>query len=278
MVMEERIKKSIVILRGGGDLARGIAIRLQKVGIHLVITELAQPLAVRRLVSFSEAVYEGEVVIEGIRGRLVDRVVEVRKALKQGEVPVLVDPELEIRNLLQFDIAAMIDARMRKLPPETGLEYAPLVIGLGPGFIAGENCHAVIETNRGHYLGRVIWDGSAEANTGIPGRVGERQQDRVLRAPINGKLKTLAAIGASLRQGDAIGVVGSELISAPFDGVLRGLLRNGHPVQKGMKVGDLDPRGDPGLAETVSEKSLAIGGGVLEALLTRRKIREKLWS
>ena len=172
----------------------------------------------------------------------------------------------------------MIDARMIKRPPEIGREAAPFVIGLGPGFIAGENCHAVVETNRGHHLGRVIWDGQAEANTGIPGKVGEKQIERVLRAPKDGVLNPRKQIGDILQRGDVIAIVEDEKIVAPFDGVLRGLLRDQHPVTKGMKVGDLDPRNDPAYAYTVSDKSRSIGGGVLEALLTQEEMRTKLWT
>jgi xanthine dehydrogenase accessory factor len=278
MVEKDKNKNSIVLLRGGGDLASGVALRLYRAGINIVITELERPLAVRRLVAFSEAVYEGQVMVEGITAKRVDRLGEIGEVLEGGDIPVSIDPGLSILESRKFDISAIIDARMRKRSPEAGMEQARLVIGLGPGFTAGENCHAVIETNRGHFLGRVIWEGEAERNTGIPGKVGDRKEDRVIRAPADGKLVTVASIGDILEQGDVIGAVEGEIISAPFQGVLRGLLRNGHLVRKGMKIGDHDPRGDAQLTKTVSEKSLAIGGGVLEALLTQPEIREKLWN
>jgi xanthine dehydrogenase accessory factor len=271
-------KCSFVLLRGGGDLASGVALRLHNVGINIVIIELQRPLAVRRRVSFSESVYEGQVVVEGVTAERVNHFSEIEQVIKSGKIPVSIDPDLEILEISNFDIPVIVDARMRKRPPESGLEQASLVIGLGPGFIAGENCHAVIETNRGHYLGRVIWEGQAEENTGTPGKIGERGYDRVLRAPASGRLITMVDIGTVLQQGDAICAVEGDTIPAPFNGVLRGLLRNGHPVQKGMKIGDLDPRMNPRLAKTISEKSFAIGGGVLEALLTRPEIREKLWN
>jgi xanthine dehydrogenase accessory factor len=208
----------------------------------------------------------------------VDRLGDIERVLQRGDIPVFIDPDLKFLGTGKLNISGIVDARMRKRPPGKGLDLAPLVIGLGPGFCAGENCHAVVETNRGHYLGRVIWDGRAEADTGIPGKVLDQRQDRVLRAPANGSLKTKKAIGDILQQGVIIGDVKGEFIKAPFEGVLRGLLRSGHPVQNGMKIGDLDPRKDARLARTVSEKSLAIGGGVLEALLTRPEIRGTLWN
>jgi xanthine dehydrogenase accessory factor len=271
-------KITIVLIRGGGDLASGVAVRLQRAGIKLIITELARPLAVRRLVAFSEAIYRGQITIEGVTGRCVQQPLEALRVILGGEIPVLVDPELDIRFAPQFELVALVDARMRKRPPDLGLEAAPLVIGLGPGFVAGENCHAVIETNRGHNLGRVLWEGAPEADTGVPGKVGDHQHDRVLRAPADGDLRALTEIGSQVAQGSLIATVAGEPILAPFDGVLRGLLRDGMAVKRGMKTGDLDPRNDPRYAVTVSEKSLAIGGGVLETLLTRPEIRVKLWN
>ena len=199
-----------------------------------------------------------------------------------AKFPVLVDPHC--KTILQPQQPhtpapiAMIDARMTKRPPDMSMDAADLMIGLGPGFVAGENCHAVIETNRGHYLGRVIWDGAPEADTGIPGVVAKHQNDRVLRAPADGFFRTCVDIGDRVQKGRVIANVDGQEIIAPFDGILRGLLHDGLPVQRGLKVGDIDPRTDPRFATLVSEKSLAIGGGVLEALLTCPEIRERLWS
>ena len=271
-------KTKIVLIRGGGDLASGVALRLHHVGIQLIITELPQPLAVRRLVAFSEAIYQEKISIEEVTGVWVSNIEEAVSVIKRNGIPVLVDPDCDLLESLQLEILAIIDARMLKRAPDLGLEAAPLVIGLGPGFIAGENCHAVIETNRGHYLGRVIWKGEAEANTGVPGKVGIYQNARVLRAPGQGKLNNNFEVGSTVSKGDVIADVLGKSILAPFDGVLRGLLRNNVQVSTGMKVGDIDPRNDLNQARTVSEKSLATGGGVLEALLTKREIRGNLWS
>lgn len=267
----------IILLRGGGDLATGVALRLHRVGISVVITELAQPLAVRRRVAFSEAIYQDSVNVEGVIARRVSQPVDAIRVIFSGEIPVLVDPDCSIRQAREFNTVAMVDARMTKQPPDLSLDSAPLVVGLGPGFVAGENCHAVIETNRGHFLGRVIWDGAPEPNTGIPGKIGDEQGDRVLRAPVDGILHNYLEIGEKAVAGDTLADVSGNPILAPFDGILRGMLRDGMCVKQGMKVGDLDSRNDARHTVTVSEKSLAIGGGVLEALLTRPEIRSMLW-
>jgi xanthine dehydrogenase accessory factor len=269
---------SVVLVRGGGDLASGVVLRLYRVGIKVIITELPKPLAVRRLVSFSEAVYQGEAQVEGIIARTAINVRDVAGLIQRGEIPIFVDPECSILHNPLLTVLALVDARMTKRTPELGMSAAPLVIGLGPGFEAGINCHAVIETNRGHSLGRVIWHGTSEPNTGLPGSIGKIQNERVLRSPGDGQLTTKVEIGGRVNQGTVIGEVGGKHITAPFDGVLRGLLTNGFLVKNGMKIGDLDPREDDKIATTVSEKSLAIGGGVLEALLTIPEVRGKLWS
>jgi len=264
-----------VLIRGGGDLASGVALRLHRAGISLLIAELPQPLVVRRLVSFAEAVYAGETRVEEVTARLAGDLAEAEALMEAGVIPVLVDPQATL--LPQLGPQVLVDARMTKRPPELGLEAAPLVIGLGPGFTAGENCHAVIETMRGHTLGRVIWQGSAIANTGIPGSIHRQKVDRVLRAPADGELIAHAHIGDLLKAGQAVAEVAGQELRAPFDGVLRGLLHPGLQVEKGFKIGDLDPRNEPSYCTLVSDKSLAIGGGVLEAILARPDLRAHLW-
>jgi xanthine dehydrogenase accessory factor len=271
-------KIAVVLVRGGGDLASGVVLRLYRAGIKVIITELPNPLAVRRLVSFSEAVYRGEVEVEGIISRKANDIQDVVGLFQRGEIPVFIDPECSIRHDPLLTVVALVDARMTKRSPDLGMRAASLVIGLGPGFEAVFNCHAAIETNRGHYLGRVIWKGAPEANTGMPGSVGKFQNERVLRSPGDGQLITRVKIGERVNQGTLIGEVEGKSITAPFDGVLRGLLPNNFQVKKGMKIGDLDPREDDKIATIVSEKSLAVGGGVLEALLTIPEVRAKLWS
>jgi len=261
----------LIILRGGGDLASGVALRLHRTGFQIAIIELEKPLAVRRTVAFSEAVYEGAHTIEGVTARLVSPD-QLQDALDVREIPVLVDPNA---NILQNQLLTspqstyVIDARLLKTSPESLDVKVALHIGLGPGFSAGENCHAVIETRRSHTLGRVYWSGSAQADSGLP----EGDPHRVLRAPHAGSLTTYANIGDHLKKGQTIAEVHSASenrkteILCPFDGILRGLIHPSIEVTQGMKIGDVDARNDPALCNLVSDKALAVGGGVLEAIL-----------
>lgn len=262
----------LILIKGAGDLATGVAWRLHRCGFPIVMTELARPLCVRRTVSFAQAVFDGEWSVEGVTARRVS-VHDVPDTIAHGEIPVVVDPAGEAADLLQP--TALIDAIMAKRNLGTSPEQAPLVLALGPGFVAGEDCHGVIETHRGHTLGRVIWQGPALANTGDPGSlpgVGERAS-RVLRATAHGHLRVHAAIGDTLPAQAPIATLvtdqGEEQpILAPFAGVLRGLIHPSVSIHPGLKIGDLDPRLEPGHAHTISDKSLAIAGGVLEALLS----------
>jgi xanthine dehydrogenase accessory factor len=227
-------------------------------------------------VAFAEAVHEGQVQVEELIGVLAKDTHDLDRIFSVGHIPVLVDQDLKKVKSLKPQV--IVDARMQKIPPEDGLELAPFVIGLGPGFFAGKNCHAAIETNRGHHLGRVIWEGAPEANTGTPGLVRGYSSERVLRAPIAGKIANLVKIGDQLKQGDRIARVGDQEIKAPFDGILRGLIRQDTQVEAGQKIGDLDPRLNPELVKTISDKSMAIAGGVLEAILSRDDLRNNLWT
>ena len=264
-----------VLIWGGGDLASGVALRLHRVGLRLLVVENSQPMTVRRSVAFAQAVFDGEVLIEGVTGKLINNPREMQDLWEQGIIPVLVDPELSLLDAHQPLV--LVDARMRKKYSALSLETAELIVGLGPGFVAGENCHAAVETNRGHYLGRVYWKGSPQADTGIPGRVLSYAAERVLYAPADGEVRTKVNIGVLVNEGDPILVVDTQVVLAPFSGVVRGLIHDGVHVQKGTKVGDIDPRPDVSRCWFVSEKSLAIGGGVLEALLTQELIRSQLW-
>ncbi len=268
--------KPRVLIRGGGDLASGVAARLHRAGFAILIVELPQPLVVRRLVSFAEAVYRGEYQVEEISAQLADNLSQVEEILAEGRVAVLVDPDLTC--LDEFNPLVLVDGRMTKHSPEYSGMPAPLVIGLGPGFRAGDNCHAVVETVRGHTLGRVLWEGEAAPDTGIPDPVLGISHRRVLRAPADGLIEAHAQIGDVVQEGAVLARVAGLNLTAPFDGVLRGLLKGGLPVREGMKIGDLDPRQDPQYARMISDKSLAIGGGVLEAILTRKDIRKRLYA
>jgi xanthine dehydrogenase accessory factor len=264
-----------VLIWGGGDLASGIALRLHRVGIHVLVVEKERPLAVRRSVSFAEAAYESEISIEDVVGKLIDSPDKLADCWDRGEVPVIIDPELSL--LEEYKPTILVDARMRKKSYALDLSIAELVIGLGPGFTVGENCHVAVETNRGHFLGRVYWEGSPEADTGIPGKVQAYTAERVLHAPADGIVETLVSIGDLVKKGDPILLVEGQTCNAPFDGVVRGLIHGGVKVREGMKVGDVDPRPETFRCWFVSEKSLAIGGGVLEAILTKPDMRKRLW-
>jgi len=269
----------LVLIRGGGDLASGVALRLVRAGLRVVISELPQPLAVRRSVAFAEAVYAGQVSVEGLAARVVKDPTDslsVLNVLARQELPVLVDPECKSAFILHPSV--IVDARMTKRPPER-IGYAPqLYIGLGPGFIAGGNCQAVVETRRGHSLGRVLWSGSPDPDTGQPDPVQGQQAGRVLRAPADGELVAHANLGDHLDPGGVIAEVGGKPVAAAFPGVLRGLIHPGLQVTRGLKIGDLDPRDDPKYCTLVSDKALAVGGGVLEAILSRPELRPLMWS
>jgi xanthine dehydrogenase accessory factor len=262
---------SYVVLRGGGDLATGVALRLIRAGVRVIVTELARPVSVRRAVCFSEAVYEGSWAVEGVTATHCDSLARAEEIAGQSGVPVLVAPSLV--SLFGRTLDVVVDARLAKQSPETGRSIAALVIGLGPGFIAGGNCHAVVETKRGHTLGRVYWSGAALADTATP----EGDPRRVLRAPADGRLVGRCEIGDTVRAGQAVADVSGLPVASPFDGVLRGLIRDGMVVSRGLKVGDVDPKGLREHCFLVSDKALAVGGGVLEAILTRADLRSRLW-
>ena len=264
---------AFVLLRGGGDLATGVALRLHRAGIKLVITELPQPLAVRRTVSFSEAVYEGCQTVEDVTARLVEPE-ELADVLDAGEIPVLVDPNADVL-LSSFIFLVVIDARLIKSPPAPLPVDVSLHIGLGPGFHAGKDCHAVVETRRSHALGRVYWTGTTQPDSGEP----EGDRRRVLRAPGDGILTARAKISDHVEEGQIVAVISDQYpVISPFKGVLRGLIHPGLRVTKGLKIGDVDPRDDPSACYLVSDKALAIGGGVLEAILSKEEVRERLWT
>ncbi len=270
----------LIMIRGGGDLASGVALRLHRAGLGLLITELPQPLVVRRTVAFAEAVYRGCCQVEGVAGQQVSNLEQAFQVSAAGQIPVLVDPQAH--SLVELSQRpqplVLVDARMTKAPLETTLASATLVIGLGPGCVAGENCHAVIETNRGHHLGRVIWSGAGEADTGLPEALLSQDRSRVLRAPSAGLIQAQAQIGEHIAMGQVVAKVDSTSIISPLKGVLRGMLHSGLAVTAGLKIGDVDPRDDPRFCFITSDKALAIGGGVLEAILSTPALRPWLWA
>jgi xanthine dehydrogenase accessory factor len=259
-------RDTLVLIKGAGDLASGVAFRLHRCGFPVIMTELPQPLMVRRKVSFGEAVYEGEIMVEGVIARLAADIAEARMALTAGVIPVLVDPEAACRETLTPPV--LVDAIVAKSNTGTRISDAPLVIALGPGFTAGIDCHAVIETQRGHWLGRVIHQGSAQADSGEPGEIGGQRTSRILRAPVGGIMEAQATIGERVTTGQPIATVAGLAVTAGCEGTLRGLIRSGLPVTAGLKIGDIDPRAVPAHCYTISDKALSVGGGVLEAILS----------
>jgi len=261
----------LILIRGGGDLASGVALRLYRAGLKVLVSELPQPLAVRRMVSFAEAVYAGQFEVEGVRARLVNRK-QVQATLDAGEIPVIIDPDASI--LTELPIPIVIDGRLTKQSPAPLPVDVSLHIGLGPGFHAGRNCHAVVETRRSHTLGRVYWEGSPQPDSGLP----EGDPRRVLRASADGQLVGYAQIGDHLEEGQEIAVISDQFpIVSPFPGVLRGLIHPGLHVTAGLKIGDVDPRDNREICFLVSDKALAIGGAVLEAILSKAEFRRGLW-
>ncbi len=248
-------------------MASGVAHRLVQSGFQVCLTELPEPLAVRRGVSFCEAVFTGRCEVEGLVGRRVVGKEAVLRCWEKGEVPVVIDPPCAIRTILTPDV--LVDAILAKSNTGTFLSDAPWVIGLGPGFRAGRDVHIVIETNRGHSLGKVIDDGEAEPNTGIPGNVGGYTRERVLRAPSGGIFRGKKKIGDRIVKGDIVAEVGSVPVEATISGVLRGILHDGLMAEPHMKVGDVDPRASRGHCLTVSDKARAIAGAVLESVMRK---------
>lgn len=267
-------ERALTVVLGGGDLASGVVYRLYRAGFPVIVTELSAPVFVRRAVCYGEAVYTGTVTVDGVTARLTEHPDEARAVLQSGAVPVLVDPAAQVVPTLHPVI--LVDARMEKTNLGIRQTDAPLVIALGPGFTAGVDCHAVIETRRGHTLGRVIVNGSAEPDTGEPDSVKGETYRRVLRAPKAGHVRAHAGIGDFVRSGEMIATLDGEPIRASFDGVLRGIIHEQVTVSAGMKIGDLDPRGRRENCFTISDKSLAVGGGVVEAVLSAPQIRPYL--
>ncbi len=256
----------VVGIKGAGEMATGVAWRLWQANIHRIfMLEVPRPLAVRRRVSFCEAIYQEEIDVNGVTAIGAGNIPGIQQAWEEGKIAVVIDPQWSLLGKLRPQV--VIDAILAKKNLGTRLDEAPLVIGLGPGFRAESDCHMVIETNRGHNLGRVILAGAAEANTGIPGEIGGYTQERVLRAPCDGTFTSLLDIGSLVRQGERVGMVDGREVAAGVAGIIRGLLRSGTEVQEGVKLGDIDPRGDASYCGTISDKSLAIGGAALEAIL-----------
>ncbi|HOG47267.1 MAG TPA: selenium-dependent molybdenum cofactor biosynthesis protein YqeB [Anaerolineae bacterium] len=261
----------LVLIRGAGDIASGIAHRLHRAGLAVVMAEAAQPRALRRAVSFAGAVYDGSITVEGVVAQRAASPGEAQALVAQGRIAVIVDPDGHMAGALRPEV--IVDAIMAKRNLGTRQGAAPLVIGVGPGFVAGGDVDAVIETMRGHNLGRVIYEGSAAANTGVPGEVLGYTRERVVWSPAAGTLRGGLAIGARVAAGDAVAEIAGLPVVATVGGVLRGLLRNGLSASAGEKIGDVDPRGVAAYCFTISDKARAVGGAVLEAIIHARPSR-----
>ena len=259
--------RELTVFRGAGDLASGIALRLWRSGYQVILTELAHPLCIRRTVAFANAVYEGKMIVEDAECVLAKTIEQAQDLWQANKIPLLIDSELNQIRSMTPDV--LIDARiMKSFREDTNLSDAPLVIGLGPGFIAGENAHAVIETNRGHNLGRVFWQGSAEPDTGTPGLIGGEGPKRVQKAPVSGVFMPKTSIGDMVAEGDLLALIDSTELRSPLSGIVRGSIYPGTVVTKGLKIMDIDPRGNKANCYTVSDKASSLGGAVLEAILT----------
>jgi xanthine dehydrogenase accessory factor len=254
-----------VLIKGAGDLATGVAARLWRCGFPVVMTELAQPLTIRRTVAFSEAVYEGEIMVEELTARRISDISGIEAVWQENKIPVLAECYEGCVSAVKPDV--LVDAILAKRNLGTRIDDAPFVIGLGPGFTVGQDVHAIVETNRGHYLGRVLWNGSAQPDSGVPGDIAGFGRERVIYAPVAGVFEAKLNIGSLVEKGDVIGMVSQTPVPAPIAGVVRGLIHNGVSVQAHLKIGDVDPRAVTDHSCTISDKALAIGGGVLEAIL-----------
>lgn len=263
---QKPISELIIGIKGAGEMATAVAWRLYMANIrNIFMMETSNPLAVRRRVSFCEAIRDGSQSVENVTAVGVDNAMEIRSAWTNGKIAVVADPRWTAIETIQPDV--IVDAILAKKNLGTDLTEAPLVIGLGPGFAAGRDVHLVVETNRGHHLGRIITAGSAEPNTGKPGNIAGFTKERVLQAPADGRFMTGLSIGDQVSAGDEIGSVEGKTVRAAIDGVLRGLLRSGTNVKKGLKLGDIDPRKGTDFCATISDKARAISGSVLEAIL-----------
>ena len=259
-----------VIVRGGGDLATGTIYQLHQAGFPVLVLETETPSAIRRYVAFSEAIYEGTWCVEGVTAQKITHWQEAKEVLAAGNIPVLSDPRLNI--LSQLSPHVLIDAILAKRNLGTSIHMADTVIALGPGFSAGKDAHFVIETQRGHHLGRVITEGSAAPDTGVPGIIAGFGKERIIHAPTEGILRHHSQIGDLVRKGQIIASIGQTPVTATLDGVLRGLLREGYLVPKGFKIADIDPReNEQKNCYTISDKARCIAGGVLLGILMRNK-------
>lgn len=256
----------LTIIRGAGDLATGVIYKLYRSGFKMLVLEIEAPSAIRRTVSFCECVYSGEQIVENVKAKKVKTYEEIQKCWENKEIPVVVDSNGEWIKKLKPNV--LVDSIIAKKNLGTNKSMAPLTIALGPGFIAGKDVDLVIETMRGHNLGRILENGNAQENTGIPGDIGGVTADRVIYAKDSGLFKEIKKIGSIVKKGEVIGEINDIPVCATIDGLLRGIIRDGYKVQKGLKIADIDPRlNQYNNCFTISDKARALGGAVLEGIL-----------
>ncbi len=269
-MISESILDDVVIVRGGGDIATGTIQKLWRAGMKLLVLEVAEPTAIRRTIALSEAVKYGTATVEGMTAIRIEKADDCSGIWQHGDIPVIVDPTGA--SIAQMQPIGVVDAILAKKNLGTNANMAPIVIALGPGFIAPSDAHIVVETMRGHTLGSLIFSGSALPNTGTPAMIGGRAAERVLRAPCDGKVDALHQIGDILHEGDEVFKVAEKAVTAPFSGILRGIIEDGIEVTQGFKIADIDPRLDSD-CNTITDKARCLGGAVLEAYLyLRRKL------
>jgi len=259
------LDKKLIVIRGGGDIASGIASKLYNAGFKVLIAEIKKPTVIRRKVSFADAVYEKEVFIEGISGKLANDISDALKMIEDKIIPIIIDPCMTY--FRQDRPYILVDSIIAKKNIGTSLEMATIVIGVGPGFTAGVDVNAVVESKRGHYLGKVLLQGTAEPNTGIPGNIEGFTEERVIWAQNEGEIKIIKDIGSIVKSGDTIALIDKTEVKSKINGIVRGMIRDGYYVNRGMKIADIDPRKKTSYCYSISDKARAIGGGVLEAIL-----------
>jgi xanthine dehydrogenase accessory factor len=264
--------REVVVVRGAGDLATGVGYRLHRCGFKVLMLEIEKPLVIRRTVSYAQSVYDGETVINGVKGIKVSSRGEIESAWEREEIPVLVDEKAEI--ISERKPKVVVDAILAKKNLGTNIDMAEIVIAMGPGFTAGVDVDAVVETKRGHYLGSVILEGTAIPNTGVPGTIGGYDKERVIHSPADGKIEHISKIGDRVEAGQTIAKIGDTEVVVEIAGVLRGLIQDGLEVQTGLKIADVDPRGEVEHCFSISDKAFSIAGGVLEAIMYKM-YREK---
>lgn len=267
------MRDEIIVVRGAGDIATGTIQKLKRAGFSVVSLEVSKPSSIRRNVCLSEAIYDGECNVEDIVAKKADSLEEMYNVLNENKVCIIVDSKGDL--IEKIKPIAVIDGTLCKKNIGTNKSMAEITIALGPGYEAGKDVDIVIETNRGHNLGRLIFEGPAEKNTGIPGVIKGYGKERVVYSPCAGKLHIIKDIGDLVEKGEPICKISDEYVYATMSGLLRGMIREGFEVKKGFKIADIDPRiEEKKNCDLISDKARCIGGAVLEGILYLKGIKE----